>query len=64
MVSDANDATPIMPTPAAPDVGAHEIKVRCKACGKRYSGTVAQIAGLKACPRCKASPFDAETVSG
>lgn len=60
---DSGDATPIMPTPAAPDLGAHEIKVRCKACGKRYSGTVANIARMKACPRCKATPFDAETVS-
>lgn len=63
IVSDAGDATPIMPTPAAPDLGENQIKVRCKACGKRFSGTVAQLSSLKACPRCKAAPFDAETVS-
>jgi hypothetical protein len=61
IVSDAGDATPIMPTPAALDLGTREIKVRCKDCGKRYSGTVEQIAALRACPRCKASPFDAVT---
>lgn len=59
---DSGDATPIMPTPAASDLGDNQIKVRCKACGKRYSGTVAQLASLKACPRCKAAPFDAVTV--
>jgi hypothetical protein len=52
------DATPIMPQPPVDAISDNEIKVRCKACGKKFGGKVADIAKLKACPRCKASPFE------
>lgn len=49
--------------PSAPSPTPTEIKVRCKACGKKFGGTVAQIASLKACPRCKATPFQSESAT-
>jgi hypothetical protein len=57
---DVADVTPILPTPATR--GERLIKVRCNACGKRYSGSVAQIATLKACRRCNTAPFDGVTI--
>ncbi|MCC6572879.1 MAG: hypothetical protein IT462_03720 [Planctomycetes bacterium] len=53
-----DDATPIMADEPASASDAKEIKVRCKACRKKFSGTAAKIGALKSCPRCKHSPFD------
>jgi hypothetical protein len=53
---------PSSPAPPIVELGSKMIKVGCKSCGKRFSGTVAQIAKLKACPRCKAAPFASEPV--
>lgn len=57
------DATPIMPAASPANLGATEIKVRCVACRKKFAGTVAHIAALKACPKCKATPFRSEAVT-
>ncbi|MCA8917231.1 MAG: hypothetical protein KDB90_17705 [Planctomycetes bacterium] len=55
-----SDATPIMGTPVSSEAADVEIKVRCKACNKRYSGSAAKLSRLRSCPRCKASPFETE----
>jgi hypothetical protein len=59
--SDDPHATPLLEHSSAPSLGSRLIKVRCKACQKKFSGTVALIAGLHACPNCNANPFDSES---
>lgn len=56
-----NDRTPILAMPAVVESPAN-IKVRCTACKKKFSGLPAELAALNACPRCKASPFLSERV--
>lgn len=55
------DATPIMPMGRVAEPAVVEIKVRCKACGKKFGGLPRNIEALKVCPRCKASPFEYTT---
>ncbi len=56
------DATPI--APMEPVVSEPtEIKVRCKACNKKFSGKPHHIRRLKKCPRCGVTPFESETVT-
>ena len=53
------DETPVMPQRFNPAV---DVKVRCRGCGKRFAGTAESIGALRACPRCKAEPFDVEGI--
>ncbi|MCA8914667.1 MAG: hypothetical protein KDB90_04575 [Planctomycetes bacterium] len=61
--ADDPDATPLAPqTPVEGDVPV-EVKVRCRKCRKKFSGLARSINALAACPRCKASPFEFESLS-
>ena len=35
-----------------------EMRIACRACGKRFAGRKGKIQLLKACPKCNAQPFD------
>lgn len=57
-----SDSTPIVEqNPTV--VPTQEVKVRCKACNKKFSGAIDNIAALKSCPKCKASPFDCFSIT-
>lgn len=44
--------------PASSLPGLMEMRIKCRACGKRFSGPKGKVQLMKKCPKCGATPFD------